>query len=346
MKWVIRHTGCYWLTMLEDCFEYYKGCQDCQKFGNIQRVPASTLSPIIKPWPFIGWGIDLIGQINLPSSKGHKFVLLATDYFTKWVEAIPLKKVTSENMVEFVKEHIIYRFRIPQTITTDQGTQFTSSEFRDFAKSMGIKLLYSSPYYAQDNGQAEASNMIMIKIIQKKIDQKPKRWHSVLNEALWAYRMAPHGATRTSPYELVYGHHVVLPWEMQSDSRRVVLQKDLSSKDYSGLMMDELEDLHMIHLRALENIEKNKMRVAKYYKKKVKVKQFAEGDLVWKALLPIGTKYSTFGKWSPNWEGPFQVVRCTPGNAYILKTLLGEEFTVAINGRYLKKYYPSIEVDR
>jgi hypothetical protein len=209
------------------------------------------LNPIIKPWPFRGWGIDLIGQINPPSSKGHKFVLLATDYFTKWIEAIPLKKVTSEN--------IIYRFGIPKTITTDQGTQFTSSEFRKFAESMGIKLFNSSPYYAQANGQAEASNKIMINIIQKKIDQKPRRWHSVLNEALWAYRMTPHGATNTSPYELVYGNHAVLPWEVQLDSRIVVLQKDLSSKGYSGLMMDELEDLHMILIRALENIEKNKM---------------------------------------------------------------------------------------
>jgi transposase InsO family protein len=159
-------------------------------------------------------------------------------------------------MIEFVKEHIINRFGIPQTITTDQGAQFVSSEFREFAES---KLLNSSPYYAQANGQAEASNKIMIKIIQKKIDQKPKRWYSVLNEALWAYRMAPHGATKTSPYELFYGHHAVLPWEIQSDSRRVILQKDLSSKDYSDLMMDELEDLHMIRLRALKNIEKNKM---------------------------------------------------------------------------------------
>jgi hypothetical protein len=72
---------------------------------------------------------------------------------------------------------------------------------------MGIKLLNSLPYYAQASGQAEASNKIMIKIIQKKIDQKPRRWHSILNEALWAYRMVPHGATQTSPYELVYGHH-------------------------------------------------------------------------------------------------------------------------------------------
>jgi hypothetical protein len=158
--------------------------------------------------------------------------------------------------------------------------------------------------------------------------------------------MAPHGATKTSPYELVYGNHAVLPWEIPSDSTRVVLQKDLSSKDYSVLMMDELEDLHMIRLRALENIEKNKLWVAKYYNKKVKAKQFAEGDLVWKALLLIGTKYNEFGKWSPNWEGPFRVVRCVPGNAYMLKTLLGEEFSATINGRYLKKYYPSIEIDR
>jgi hypothetical protein len=90
-----------------------------------------------KPWPFRGWGIDLIGQINPPSSKGHKFVLLATDYFTKWVEAIPLKKVTSENMVEFVKERIIYRFRIPQTITTNQGTHLHLQSSENLLKAWG-----------------------------------------------------------------------------------------------------------------------------------------------------------------------------------------------------------------
>jgi len=207
MKWMIRRNGYYWPTILEDCFKYFKGCQ---KFGNIQRVPASAMNPIIKPWSFRGWAIDLIGQIYPPSSKGHKFILVATNYFTKWVEAVPLKKVTSANMIDFVKEHIVYRFGIPQTITTDQGTMFTSGEFDEFAIGMGIKMLNSSPYYAQANGQAKASNNGIIKLIKRKVEENPRRWHTLLNEALWSYRMACHGSTKVSPYELVYGHDVVL----------------------------------------------------------------------------------------------------------------------------------------
>jgi len=119
MKWMIRRNEYYWPTILEDYFKYFKGYQGFQKFGNIQRAPALAINPIIKPWPFRGWAINLIGQIYPPSSKGHKFILVATDYFTKWVEAIPLKNVTLANMVDFVKEHIVYQFGIPQTITTD-----------------------------------------------------------------------------------------------------------------------------------------------------------------------------------------------------------------------------------
>jgi hypothetical protein len=158
MKWMIRNNNYYWPTILEDCFKYYKGCQECQKFGSIQRVLASAMNPIIKPWSFRGWAIDRIGQIYPPSSKGHKFVLVATDYFTNRLEAIPIKTVTSGNSIDFVNEHIVYRFGIPQTITTDQECKFTSREFKEYANSLGIKLLNSSPYYAQANGQEEAAN--------------------------------------------------------------------------------------------------------------------------------------------------------------------------------------------
>ena len=133
------------------------------------------MNPIIKPWSFRGWGIDLIGQIYLPSSKGHKFIVVAMDYFTKWDEVIPLKTVTSQNMIDFVQEHIIYQFRIPQTISIDQGAMFISEEFENFATTMGFKLLNSSPYYAQANGQAEVSNQTLIKLIKKKIIDQPRK---------------------------------------------------------------------------------------------------------------------------------------------------------------------------
>jgi hypothetical protein len=96
--------------------------------------------------------MDMIGKINPPSSKGHQYILAITDYFTKWVKAIPMKSVTLKDVVNFIKEHVIHRFGIPQTITTEGGSVFISEEFRKFAANVGIKLIRSSPYYAQANG--------------------------------------------------------------------------------------------------------------------------------------------------------------------------------------------------
>jgi hypothetical protein len=87
----------------------------------------------------------------------------------------------------------------------------------------------------------------------------------------------------------VYGHDVVLPWELKNGSRRIFLQDRLSADDYSAMMKEELEDLASNQLRAFENIEKNKRRIGRWYDKKVKVKEFDEGDLVWKLILPIGS---------------------------------------------------------
>jgi hypothetical protein len=121
MKWLLRRSGFYWPNMIADCFKYYKGCQVCQKFGDLQLVPAAELHPIIKPWPFRGWGLDFIGEIRPSSSKGHWFVLVATDYFTKWTEVVALKNMTHREVIEFIIEHIIHRFGIPQTLTTVKG---------------------------------------------------------------------------------------------------------------------------------------------------------------------------------------------------------------------------------
>jgi hypothetical protein len=117
-------------------------------------------------------------------------VLVTIDYFTKWTEAVPLKKIMHKEVIHFISEHIIHRFGIPQMLTMDQGSSFMSHQVCEFAKSLKIKLLSSSPYYARANGRDESSNNTLIKLIKKKIEENPKRWHEVLSEAIWAYRIS------------------------------------------------------------------------------------------------------------------------------------------------------------
>jgi hypothetical protein len=185
MKWLLRRACFYWPAMIADCFWYYKGCEECRKHRDVQLVLAALMHLIILPWPFRGWGLDFIGKIHPPSSKGYCFVIVATDYFTKWTEAIPLKNMTHREAIEFITGHIIHRFGIPQTLTTNQVTSFISKVVREFVNSYGIKLLNSFPYYARANGHAESSNKTLVKLIKKKIEDNPRRWHEVLSEALW-----------------------------------------------------------------------------------------------------------------------------------------------------------------
>jgi hypothetical protein len=142
-------------------------------------VPTSTMNTIVKPWPFRGWAMDMIGKINPSSSKGRQYILAIIEYFTKWMDAIPMKLVATKDVINFVMEHVIRKFGIPQTITTDGGSFFVLEEFRKFATDMGIKLIRSSPYYAQANGQANASNKSLIKLINRNVDEHPMCWHEV-----------------------------------------------------------------------------------------------------------------------------------------------------------------------
>nr|KYP61229.1 Pro-Pol polyprotein [Cajanus cajan] len=249
--------------MVKDCIEFAKSCEECQRHGPIQKVPASELHSIIKPWPFRGWAIDIIGQIHPPSSKNHKYILVSIDYFTKWVEAIPLKEVEQKDIIDFVEDHVITRFEIPQTITTDQGTVFTGRKFSQYAQSRGIKLITSTPYYAQANGQVEAANKVMIGLIKKHISSKPRNWHETLVQVLWAYRNSPRDVTKTTPYKLVYRHETILPIDINLQSIHIQKQNDLPIEDYWNLMYDELISLEEERLLALQNMVQQKERIEK-----------------------------------------------------------------------------------
>jgi hypothetical protein len=147
------------------------------------------------------------------------------------------------------------------------------------------------------------------------------------------------------PYHLVYGQEAVLPWEITAGSRRIEFQNELTAEEYAALMSDNVEDITELRLWSLEKIKENKAKVARAYNKKVKLKEIQVGDLVWEAVLPLGTKDAAYGKWSPNWHGPYRLDQVLPGNAYMLEELNGSKFPVAVNGQHLKKYFPSMWED-
>jgi hypothetical protein len=116
-------------------------------------------------------------------------------------------------------------------------------------------------------------------------------------------------------------------------------------ESYYALMMDNIDEVTDKRMEALEEIEKYRRRVTRAYNKKVKAKYFQVGDLVWKTILPIGSKSNKFGKWSPRWEDPYRVVKVCSGNSYMVETLQGQRLPRALNGRYLKIFHPSVWQD-
>lgn len=162
----------------------------CQLHSSLVHKPHQPLHPVKATWPFSRWGLDIIGKINPPSAKGHTFMLVATESFDKWVEAVPLKRVTGINVAEFIRNNIIYRFGIPEYIVTDKGTPFRKQDLEELTQKFKIK---DCP--PKGNGQAEATNQTVIRILEKMVSSSQRDWHEKCPQVLWAYRVSPRTAT-------------------------------------------------------------------------------------------------------------------------------------------------------
>jgi transposase InsO family protein len=168
------------------------------------------LKPVEVQAPFQQWGIDFIGEIANKSSGGHSWILVATDYFTKWVEAIPTRNSTTKVVTNFILNNIIVRFGCPERIVSDNAMCFRSKEYRNFCDKYGITRSTSSPYHPQGNGQAESSNKSLLKILKRILDENKKAWDSKLPLAIWADRVTIKKEIGCAPFDLVYGIHAKL----------------------------------------------------------------------------------------------------------------------------------------
>lgn len=191
--------------------KFVTSCHKCQIFEGKRKLLPLPLKPISTKKPFQQWGLDFIGEIHPPSSVQNKWILTATDYFTKWIEAIPSGQANDIVIIGFLETNILSRFSRPTNIITDNATTFKSKKMISFCNKYHITLGHSIAYYPQGNGLAESSNKSLINIIKKLLEENKKTWHKKLINALWADKLTTKKSIRTSPYELVYDMEVVFP---------------------------------------------------------------------------------------------------------------------------------------
>lgn len=200
--------------LCSDIHKMVTTCHKCQLFeGKINFVPL-LLNPISIEMPFQQWELDFIGEIHLPSSAQHKWILTASDYFTKWIEFIPSRAATDSVVIKFLETNILSRFRCPRKLITHNAATFKSKKMVAFCHKYHISSGHSTTYCPQGNGLAESSNKILVKIIKKILEDNKKSWHNKLVYALWAERLTTKKSIIMSPFQLVYGIDAVFATSM------------------------------------------------------------------------------------------------------------------------------------
>eukprot|EP00253_Pinus_taeda_P018289 PITA_18289 len=167
----ILRAGYYWPSLFSDVYKAVKNCHECQIFQGKQKLQPLPLKPIDVSAPFQQWGLDFLGEIHPASLRQHRWILTTTDYFTKWIEAIPTRQAMDAN----------------------------------------ISLGHSTAYHPQGNGLAESSNKSLVNIIKKLLEISKKGWHKKLINALWADRVSQKKSIGMSSFELVYGTDTIFP---------------------------------------------------------------------------------------------------------------------------------------
>ncbi|GJR74432.1 reverse transcriptase domain-containing protein [Tanacetum coccineum] len=149
--------GYYWPTMHEDAKKEIEKCDPCQIHPLILRLPKTLMTPIMAPWPFYQWGMDILGPLS-PTRRGAKFVIVAMNYFTKWIKAKPLVKITGKEVIRFVMDNIICKFGLPRIIVTDNGAQLVNDPFKRWCGRFEIQQMNTAVAHPQANGLVERAN--------------------------------------------------------------------------------------------------------------------------------------------------------------------------------------------
>jgi hypothetical protein len=330
----ILRMGYYWPSLFKDAKKYVQVCDSCQRVGQPNHRDEIPLNPQIVLESFERWALDFIGPINPPSNQ-KVYIVVCTDYMTKWVEAKALHRATEEAVIDFLFKDIFTRFGVPRELVTDGGLPFTSHGFKATLQKYHIQQRMTTTYHPQANGQVESKNKVIEAILTKTMKENRKDWSYRLPEALWAYRTTWRNTTRFSPYELVYGKSVVFPVEFEIKTLRTVVVFNLNLTGEQTARLQQLNELEEKRLDAIQQTTIIQQQRSKWHDKNIKKKQFQKGN--W-ALL-YDSRFKEFqGKLRTRWLGPYEVDTVFPNGTVRLLTIDDSKTPLLVNGHRLRLY--------
>ncbi|GJT05497.1 reverse transcriptase domain-containing protein [Tanacetum coccineum] len=293
-------TGYYWPTMHKDARALIKACQECQVHKPVPRNPQEKLNPITSPWPFYKWGIDIAGPF--PEGPGKvKFLIVAMDYFTKWIEAKPVATITGNQVKKFVWENIVCRFGLPGEIISDNGKQFRDNPFKDWCEKLCIQQHFASVKHPQTNGLVERANRSLGEGIKARLGKDNKNWLEEISHVLWAHRTMVKSSNGDTPFSLTYGTEAVIPAEIGMPTFRTA---EVNVAENDEALEINLELLEEKREQAAIREAKSKRQMEKYYNTKVRM-QLLASDLC--VSVQRSKRVEDTGKLGPKWEGPYEV---------------------------------------
>eukprot|EP00253_Pinus_taeda_P013267 PITA_13267 len=247
----VLHTGYYWPTIFKDAKKFVQACDSWQRAGRPSHSDEMPLKPQLVIEPFERWALDFVGPINPPSNQ-KTYILVATEYVTKWVEAEALPRATEESVIQFLL-HLFVRYGLPREIITDGRPQFAGNRIATTLNNYHVQHKMTTPYHPQANGQVESNNKIIETILTKTVASHRRDWAARLPEALWAYRKTWRSTTGHSPYQLMFGKKPIFPIEFEIQTLRTTQEVGLDLIEAQTNRLQQINELDEIRLSALQH---------------------------------------------------------------------------------------------
>ena len=320
----------YWYKQITDIKKYVQSCSRCQQNKSPPKYNTAPLEPLRPSRPNELITTDIMGK--LPKSvSGSFYLLVVIDHFTKWVELFPMVNITAAEVAKKLML-VFYRHGIPDTILSDQGSNYQSSLLSEVYELLDVHKVRTSPYHPQCDGITERFNRTIQSMLTSFIDENQANWCSLLPSLAFAYNTAVHSSTKTTPFELMYGRKPKVPLDLIFGQLNLNLHLDPES--YASEVKNNLNKSFEIVIRNRDlAMDRNKVR----HDRKVRAANFEVHDLVW--VLDTAKTVGKTSKLTRKWKGPYRILAKINNSTFEVQPLKKRGKKLVINQCRLTKCF-------